>query len=776
MAKKKKNAPLSKDALQESVLNFFDKESKTPYNYKQVSASIGVQTPREFALVVEILEELALEGVLVETTPGKFKAKKKQHSNIIGTFCRRSNGKNTVILDDGDKEGILVAERNSMHALNGDRVEVHISAQRWGCEPEAIVTRIIERKEQVFVGTLKIDKYFAHLITDSKFLASDIVIPRDMIGNAKAGDKVTARIVEWHEDTNTPIGEIVDILGETGDNNAEIHAILAEYGLPYKYPEEVTRAAEKIDAEITPEIISQRKDFRQITTFTIDPKDAKDFDDALSIRKLDNGLWEVGVHIADVTHYVTPGTIIDKEAEQRATSIYLVDRTIPMLPERLCNEICSLRPNEDKLAYSCVFELDDDANVHKYDICHTVINSDRRFTYEEAQQIIETGEGEYKDEILQLDKLAKCLREARYKHGSVDFDRTETRFEIDETGRPVSVYFKRSLDANKLIEEFMLLANKKVAEFVGKVTGKKKAKPFVYRVHDTPDSDKLSNLSEIAHRFGYKLKTSGVANETNQSLNEMLKSVKNRPEENLLSTLAMRSMAKAVYTTVNIGHYGLAFDYYTHFTSPIRRYPDMMVHRLLDRYIAGGRAVNEAKLEDECEHSSSMEQLAANAERASIKYKQVEYLGERLGNVYDGVISGVTEWGIYVELDENKCEGLVPIRDLEDDYYEFDEKNYCLIGRSTNQRYQLGDKVTIQIARADLTKKQLDFVLVTENNPAGTRKIDKAPITESRSKLLQIQEKKLSGRQKSQERGEKRRERMNKKLERKMKKEKKKRK
>lgn len=776
MAKKKNNAPLTKDALQTRIFDFFEKESKTPYNYKQVSASIGVKAPKEFALVVEILEELALAGVLIETTPGKFKSKKKQHSNVIGTFSRRSNGKNTVILDEGDREGIFVAERNSMHALNGDRVEVHISAKRWGCEPEAIVTRIVERKEQVFVGTLKIDKYFAHLITDSKFLASDIVIPRDMIGEAKAGDKVTARIVEWHEDTNTPIGEIVDILGETGNNDAEIHAILAEYGLPYKYPEEVTKAAEKIDAEITPEIIAQRKDFRDITTFTIDPKDAKDFDDALSIRKLENGLWEVGVHIADVTHYVTPGSIIDKEAEQRATSIYLVDRTIPMLPERLCNEICSLRPNEDKLAYSCILELDDNANVHKYEICHTVINSDRRFTYEEAQQVIETGEGDYKDEILQLDKLAKQLREARYQHGSVDFDRTEVRFEIDETGRPISVYFKRSQDANKLIEEFMLLANKKVAEFIGKVDDKKKAKPFVYRVHDTPDLEKLSNLSEIAYRFGYKLKTGGLASVANQSLNKMLQSAKNRPEENLLSTLAMRSMAKAIYTTVNIGHYGLAFDYYTHFTSPIRRYPDMMVHRLLDRYIAGGRAVSEIKLEDECEHSSSMEQLASNAERASIKYKQVEYLGERLGNVYEGVISGVTEWGIYVEIDENKCEGLVAIRDLEDDYYEFDEKNYCLIGRNTNQRYQLGDKVTIQIARADLTKKQLDFVLVDENNPAGTHRIDKAPITESRSKLLQIQEEKLSSRQNKQKRGEERRERMNKKLERKTKKEKKKRK
>ena len=763
MAKTKKNSPLTKEVIENRIKSFFNNETSANLNYKQVSATIGVETPQGLAMVVEVLEELAIAGVLTETSPGRFKAKKNLQCSAIGIFCRRSNGKNSVVLEDGDRDGIFVAERNSLHALNGDKVEVHISASRNGREQEAIVTRIIEHKEQVFVGTLRIDKYFAHIITDSKFLASDIVIPMDMLNGAKSGDKVTARIVEWHEDTNTPIGEIVDVLGETGNNNAEIHAILAEYGLPYKYPEEVEKAANEIDARITPEIIAQRKDFRHITTFTIDPKDAKDFDDALSIRKLDNGNWEVGVHIADVTHYVRPGSIIDKEAEERATSIYLVDRTIPMLPERLCNEICSLRPNEEKLAYSCILEMDDNANVISYDICHTVINSDRRFTYEEAQQVIETGEGDFKEEILTLDRLAKELRRVRYINGSVDFDRTEVRFEIDENGRPISVYFKRSQDANKLIEEFMLLANKKVAEFIGKVSGRKKAKTFVYRVHDKPDQEKLGNLSEIASRFGYKLKMTSNVNEANDSLNKMLKAVKNRPEENLLSMLAVRSMAKAVYTTFNIGHYGLAFDYYTHFTSPIRRYPDMMVHRLLDRYIAGGRAVNVDKLEDECEHSSSMEQLAANAERASIKYKQVEYLGERLGNVYDGIISGVTEWGLYVELDENKCEGLVPIRDLENDYYEFDEKNYCLIGRNSGKRYQLGDKVTIQIARADLTKKQMDFVLVDEENPAGTHRIDKEPIRESRSKLMQIQERKQEGRKKSKELSEKRRERRSKK-------------
>jgi ribonuclease R len=568
----------------------------------------------------------------------------------------------------------------------------------------------------VFVGTLKIDRYFAHLITDSKFLATDIVIPLDMVGDAKAGDKVTARIVEWHEDTNTPIGEIVDVLGQTGDNNAEIHAILAEYGLPYRYPEEVEKAADEIDDRITPEIIAQRKDFRNITTFTIDPKDAKDFDDALSIRRLDNGHWEVGVHIADVTHYVTPDSIIEKEAYKRATSIYLVDRTIPMLPERLCNNICSLRPNEDKLAYSVVFQLDEFAEIKGYEICRTVINSNRRFTYEEAQAIIESGEGDFATEMLKLNELAKILRVKRFAKGAIAFDRVEVRFEIDEKGKPLSVYFKEAKEANKLIEEFMLLANKTVAAHIGKPKGVKgaKAKPktFVYRVHDVPNPDKLENFSTFIKRFGYKLKTTGKNQEVSSAINNLLDQVVGKREQNLIETLAIRSMAKATYTTENIGHYGLAFDYYSHFTSPIRRYPDMMAHRLLTRYLfEEGRSVNKDEYEEYCEHSSDMEQLAASAERASIKYKQVEYMSDRIGQVYDGVISGVTDWGIYVELNENKCEGMIPIRCLSDDYYEFDEKNYCIVGRHTGKRYQLGDELTVKIAKTDLVKKQLDFEL-----------------------------------------------------------------
>ena len=740
MAKRRnsKSADGTKIALERQVIDFFNREAHVPYNYKQVSAAIGAETPKLRSRVVEVLEELAIEGYLVETTPGKFKATSRS-TVADGVFVRRSNGKNSVLIseDDGEEKSIFVAERNSMHALNGDKVRVHICAQRKGCEPEAEVIEVLEKKEQVFIGTLQVEKYYANLLTDSKYLATDIFIPKNKLKGGVNGDKAVVRIVEWPDNANSPVGEVVDVLGLSGENNAEIHAILAEYGLPYKYPEAVTKAADRIPDDITPEEIAKRKDFRNVITFTIDPRDAKDFDDALSIQKLPNGNWQVGIHIADVTHYVKPGSIVDKEAEKPATSVYLVDRTVPMLPERLCNGVCSLRPNEEKLAFSCIVEMNDNAKVLATDICRTVIKSDRRFTYEEAQDIIETGVGDYSEQVLTLDRLAKILRKERFENGSVAFDRTEVRFDIDENGRPIDVYFKESKDANKLVEEFMLLANKKVAERIGIPPKGKKAKAFVYRIHDVPDSDRLENLSTLVRVFGHKIKTKGNASDVNKSLNKLLRDIKGRAEENLLSILAIRSMAKAVYSTVNIGHYGLAFDYYTHFTSPIRRYPDMMVHRLLDKYLNGGRSVNQAKLEEECKHSSDMEQLAAGAERASIKYKQVEYLGERLGKVYEGTISGVTEWGLYVEIDENKCEGLVPIRDLDDDYYEFDEKNYRMIGRRRNRVYQLGDHVTIQIARADLVKKQLDFVLVDEKNPAGSHHIDSAPITMSRSRAVQ---------------------------------------
>ena len=630
---------------------------------------------------------------------------------MTGTFQRKSNGKNSFIPEEGG-DPIFVAERNSAHAMNNDKVKITFYAKRKNREAEGEVIEILERANDTFVGTLEVAKSYAFLVTENRTLANDIFIPKDKLKGGKTGDKAIVKVTEWPDKAKNPIGQVIDILGQAGDNTTEMHAILAEFGLPYVYPKAVETAADKIPAEISAEEIAKREDFRKVTTFTIDPKDAKDFDDALSIRKLKDGLWEVGVHIADVTHYVKEGSIIDKEAEKRATSVYLVDRTIPMLPERLCNFICSLRPNEEKLAFSVIFDITEKGEVRDSRIVHTVINSDRRFTYEEAQQIIETKEGDFKEEVLTLDTIAKALREKRFSAGAINFDRYEVKFEIDEKGKPISVYFKESKDANKLVEEFMLLANKTVAEKIGCVPKNKKAKVLPYRIHDLPDPEKLENLSQFIARFGYKVRTSGTKTDISKSINHLLDDIHGKKEENLIETVSIRAMQKARYSTHNIGHYGLAFEYYTHFTSPIRRFPDMMVHRLVTKYMDGGRSVSEAKYEDLCDHSSNMEQIAANAERASIKYKQVEFMSERLGQIYDGVISGVTEWGLYVELNENKCEGLVPVRDLDDDYYEFDEKNYCLRGRRKNKIYSLGDAITVRVARANLEKKQLDFELI----------------------------------------------------------------
>ena len=707
---KKAGKHMRKSELAEQLMTWMQMRPGEDFALKQIFRGLNLTTHPLKMLCVDILNEMAEDDFLQVMENGHLKL--NNHGIILtGTFQRKSNGKNSFVPDDGS-EPIFIAERKSGHAMHGDKVKISLTAKRRGRKVEGEVIEILERSKETFVGTLKVDKYYAFLLTEDRNLANDIFIPRDMLKGGKNGDKAVVKVVEWPQDAKNPIGKVIDILGQAGDNTTEMHAILAEFGLPYVYPKAVEAAADKISDAITPEDYAEREDFRDITTFTIDPKDAKDFDDALSIRPIKPGLWEVGVHIADVTHYVKEGSIIDKEAEKRATSVYLVDRTIPMLPERLCNLLCSLRPNEEKLAYSAIFEMNDKAEVKKSRIVKTVIKSDRRFTYEEAQAVIESGEGEYKDEILKLNELAQILRKNRMASGAVDFDRVEVRFEIDEKGKPLSVYFKESKEANKLIEEFMLLANRTVAERIGKVAKDKKAKVFPYRIHDLPDPDKLENLNWFVNRFGYKIRTSGSKTEVAKSLNKLLHEIKGKKEQNLVEMISLKTMQKAKYSTHNIGHYGLAFDYYTHFTSPIRRFPDMMVHRLLARYLAGGRTAQEAKYEDLCDHSSEMEQIAANAERASIKYKQVEFMGERMGQEFEGTISGVTEWGLYVEINENKCEGMIPMRELDDDYYDFDEKAYCLTGRRYHKKYSLGDPIRVKVARANLERKQLDFTLV----------------------------------------------------------------
>ena len=712
MAKKKDKKAgkrMSKRDLANLIMDYFQKRPGEAISMRKIFTDLRLTTHPLKMLCVDILDEMQIADYL--TTVEKNVYKLNNHGiELVGTFQRKANGKN-MFLPDGEGEAIQIAERNSAHAMNNDRVRIACYARRHNQCAEGEVVEILERANDTFVGTLQVEKSYAFLLTESRTLANDIFIPRDKLKGGKTGDKAIVKVTEWPEKAKNPIGQVIDILGKAGDNTTEMHAILAEFGLPYVYPPAVEKAADRIPEDITPEEIARREDFRKVTTFTIDPKDAKDFDDALSIRQLGNGVWEIGVHIADVSHYVPEGGIIDREAESRATSVYLVDRTIPMLPERLCNGLCSLRPQEEKLAYSVIFHMNEKAEVLDSRIVHTVIFSDRRFTYEEAQNIIETKEGDFKEEVLELDRLAKILRQKRFANGAINFDRYEVKFEIDEKGKPLSVYFKESKDANKLVEEFMLLANRTVAEKVGRVPKGKKPKVFPYRIHEAPDPEKLDNLAQFIARFGYKIRTSGTKTDISKSLNHLLDEIHGKTEENLIETVSIRAMQKARYSTHNIGHYGLAFEYYTHFTSPIRRFPDLMVHRLLTKYLDGGRSVSEVKYEDLCDHSSNMEQIAANAERASIKYKQVEFMQDKIGQTFDGVISGVTEWGLYIELNENKCEGMIPVRDLGDDYYELDEKNYCLRGRRTNKVYSLGDDVTVKVARANLEKKQLDFSL-----------------------------------------------------------------
>ena len=718
---------VNRRALEEQIQGLFTKHPDETLTQKQIFKLLRLDTYAPRMIAIDVLEEMTWDDYLSKAGDNSYRLNTGGQVQE-GTFIRKQNGKNSFLADGSDKP-VFVAERNSMFAFDGDRVQVTFMARRTNHIKEAMVTKIISRARDSFVGELRIEKYYGVLTCDSKIFVSDIIIPRDKLKRGKTGDKAVVRITHWPTaDDKSLIGEVVDILGASGDNNAEMHAILAQYGLPYKYPKNVEDAADKIEPGITPEEIERREDFRDVTTFTIDPADAKDFDDALSLRILPNGLYEVGVHIADVSHYVKEGSIIDKEAQKRATSIYLVDRTIPMLPERLCNFICSLRPDEEKLCYSVVFNLDRQANIKAWRLVHTVIKSNRRFAYEEVQAILEhngvkdgTGEpapqrdsyeGDYAAEIVILDALAKQLRKRRFAAGAVNFDREEMRFEIDDKGKPTRCYVKRSKDANKLIEEFMLLANRQVAESIGKVKKGQKAKTLPYRIHDQPDPTKLENLRHFVVRWGYKVKTDGTKGETARSLNKLLANVCGKTEQKVVEQVALRAMMKAKYSVHNIGHYGLAFDYYTHFTSPIRRYPDTMVHRLLTRYQQGGRSANKDHYEELCQHSSDMELIAQSADRDSVKYKMVEYMADKVGQEYDAHISGITSYGIYCEIDDNHCEGMVPMHDLDDDYYDFDERDYCLVGRRHHNRYQLGDAVRIKVAKANIDKRQLDFTLV----------------------------------------------------------------
>ncbi len=714
MSKKKGGKRLNKRMLQEMLQALFQQNPNETFSLKQVFKALKLDTHPTKMMSVDLMEEMAWDDFLSKVSDNSYRLNMKTQVQE-GTFIRKANGKNSFQPDDGGTP-VFVSERNSLFAMNGDRVRVAYMARREKHIKEAMVVEILSHKRDQAVGKLKVEKDYAFLVTEGNIFVHDVLIPKKKLKGGKTGDKAVVKITQWpSKDSKNIVGEVVDILGKEGDNNVEMHAILAQYGLPYKYPKAVENAAMKIDPGITEQEIKRREDFRDVFTCTIDPKDAKDFDDALSIRAVGENaksqLWEVGVHIADVSHYVKEGSVIDKEATKRATSVYLVDRTIPMLPERLCNFICSLRPDEEKLCYSVVFVLDEDANVKDYHITHTVIKSNRRYAYEEVQEILMGKDGDYATELRTLDKLAKCLRERRFKGGAVKFDREELHFDIDEKGKPIRAYFKKSNDATQLIEEFMLLANRTVAESIGKVKKGMKAKTLPYRIHDQPDPTKLEALREFVVKFGYKMKTSGTKGAISKSLNALMDGCQGKKEQKLIETVALRAMMKAKYSTHNIGHYGLAFEYYTHFTSPIRRYPDTMVHRLLTKYQDGARSANQQKYEELCEHCSDMEQTAQLAERDSIKYKMVEFMEDKIGNEYDAHISGIQSYGIYCEIDDNHCEGMVPMRDLDDDYYDFDERNYCLVGRRHHNKYQLGDPVRVKVARANLEKRQLDFVL-----------------------------------------------------------------
>ncbi|GAB3916886.1 ribonuclease R [Mucilaginibacter boryungensis] len=711
MSKKKHNSSI-KQVLTKMVMDVFEKNGNKPLNYKQIAGALNVHDDDARRVILDILKDEAFAGNLKEVSPGKFQLLELK-TFIEGKVDLTNDGSAFIVTDDPDENDIFVAPRKLRNALNGDWVKVYVYAKSKGKRKEGEVIEIIKRFKTEFTGIVKLSERFAFFVPDDRKMMHDIFIPLSDLNGAKNGIKAVAEITEWPTEAKNPIGRIKQVLGAQGENDTEMNAILAEYGFPTQFPKEVEEESEAIPDIISEAEIAKRRDFRKTLTITIDPFDAKDFDDAISFKKLDNGNYEVGVHIADVAHYIVPDSALDKEAFDRATSVYLVDRVIPMLPERLSNGLCSLRPKEDKLCFAAVFELDEQAHVLKEWYGKTVIHSDRRFTYEEVQEIIEAQEGEYSEEILTLNALAYKLRDAKFKNGAISFETTEVKFKLDEKGKPIGVYVKERKDAHKLIEDFMLLANRKVAEYVSKLGKGKHKYTFVYRAHDSPNPETLGNFAQFAARFGYRINTKSDR-EIARSLNFLMSDVEGKKEQNVLTHLAIRSMAKAIYTTKSSSHYGLAFDHYTHFTSPIRRYPDVMVHRLLFHYLNGGQSANAEHYEKLCVHSSAMEKKAADAERASIKYKQAEYLKDNVGSVYAGIISGVTEWGMYVEIIENKCEGMIRLRDISDDFYTLDEKNYAIIGQRKKKVYQLGDEVRIRVKNVDLTKKQIDFSLVQD--------------------------------------------------------------
>ncbi len=688
------------------ILQILQKDSKKAYNYKQIAAKLDLEDAKSRDLIIKALNALAAQKMIKEKERGRYQLN-KSNDYSIGTLELIRNGSGYVLVEDMEHD-IFIPREHLNHALDGDTVEVYIYRSKPGRKPQGEINKVLKRFKNRFVGTVRMSKNFAFVVPDNEKVYADFFISKGKLGEAQDGDKVVVELIDWPENANSPFGAVVQILGQPGMHNTEIHSILAEYDLPYEFTTEVEQEADNLSKEISAEEIKKRRDMRGITTFTIDPVDAKDFDDALSFQVLDNGNFEIGIHIADVSHYLQPGTLLDDEAYRRATSVYLVDRVVPMLPEVLSNGVCSLRPNEEKYTFSAVFEMDANANIKKEWFGRTVTYSDRRFAYEDAQEVIETGKGDYNFEITTLDKLAKIMRKKRMDSGAISFDKSEVRFKLDADNNPIDVYFKTSQDANKLIEEFMLLANRKVTEFIGKQQPKK---TFVYRIHDEPKEDRILDLKQVIANFGYKINTKN-GKDLAQSLNKLLQDIKGKPEENLIATLVIRTMSKAVYSTKNIGHYGLSFEYYSHFTSPIRRYPDVMVHRLLQHYLDGGSSVSETSYEKKCQHSSERELLATKAERESIKYMQVKYMQERQDQEFIGVISGATEWGVYVEIIANKCEGMIRTKEIQDDYFVYDQQNHAIVGQVSKVKYQLGDEVRVKVKSADLKRKQLDFYLL----------------------------------------------------------------